>query len=180
MIISDFCPSLAQTGRPADRVHPRYNILIRTGRTSSRYPNIQNVPKAEGIRYQYQASAGHVLETVSLTDFQASNLIKQRFITMQKANPLEMMGNSQHPIQKISKINFVNSTDEQGNKWCNGGLKTCRVRVCSLMAVGMKQADEVVPNPSSQGQSQSDVLGVFAFQGIRFFPVNKRTQETSQ
>ena len=80
--------------RPADRVHPRYNILIRTGRTSSRYPNIQNVPKAEGIRYQDQASAGHVLETVSLTGFQTSNLTKQRFIAVKKANPLEMMGNS--------------------------------------------------------------------------------------
>jgi len=34
-------------------------------------------------------------------------------------------------------------------KWWNGELKTCRVRVYSLMAVGMKKADEVVPNPSS-------------------------------
>ena len=33
--------------RPADRVHPRYNILIRTGRTSSHYPRWGTITSLE-------------------------------------------------------------------------------------------------------------------------------------
>ena len=47
--------------RPADRVHPKYSVLSKTGRASCSKPNIQGVPRQNLIRKQYQASAGQVL-----------------------------------------------------------------------------------------------------------------------
>lgn len=43
------------------RVHPRFTPLVKTGRTSCRGPNIQNVPRKENIRGIYLASPGYVL-----------------------------------------------------------------------------------------------------------------------
>ena len=44
-----------------DRVHPRYRVLVKTGRTSSSRPNIQQVPRDGAIRGVYVPSPGHVL-----------------------------------------------------------------------------------------------------------------------
>jgi len=33
-----------------DKVHPRYNCLVRTGRTSCTSPNIQQLPREGGVR----------------------------------------------------------------------------------------------------------------------------------
>ena len=41
-------------------VHPRYNALVRTGRTSCSEPNIQNLPRTGGIREAFVPSPGHV------------------------------------------------------------------------------------------------------------------------
>ncbi len=42
-------------------VHPRYTLLVKTGRTSCRNPNIQGLPRSGGVRECVTASAGHVL-----------------------------------------------------------------------------------------------------------------------
>lgn len=44
-----------------DRVHPSFSPLVKTGRTSCREPNIQNVPRDGGLRGIYVAKPGHVL-----------------------------------------------------------------------------------------------------------------------
>lgn len=43
------------------RVHSRFEILLRTGRTSSTSPNVQNLPKEAGLREMYTAPKGKVL-----------------------------------------------------------------------------------------------------------------------
>ena len=43
-----------------DRLHPRYNNLMETGRTSSFGPNIQQLPRAGGIRELFIPKEGHV------------------------------------------------------------------------------------------------------------------------
>ena len=48
----------------ADRVHPRYNVLVRTGRTSCSGPNIQQLPRDGGIRECFIPSPGHVMLAV--------------------------------------------------------------------------------------------------------------------
>jgi DNA polymerase I-like protein with 3'-5' exonuclease and polymerase domains len=42
-------------------VHPRYNTLVRTGRTSCESPNIQQIPREGGFRELFVPPPGHVL-----------------------------------------------------------------------------------------------------------------------
>lgn len=44
----------------AGRIHPRYNLLVRTGRTSCSSPNVQNLPRMGGIRECIAPAPGHV------------------------------------------------------------------------------------------------------------------------
>lgn len=41
-------------------IHPRYNSLVETGRTSSYQPNIQNLPRRDGVRECFVPRPGHV------------------------------------------------------------------------------------------------------------------------
>jgi len=47
-------------GLKTDRVHPRYTVLVRTGRTSCHGPNIQQLPRAGGFREMIVPSPGFV------------------------------------------------------------------------------------------------------------------------
>ena len=47
-------------GLKADRVRPRYTVLVRTGRTSCHGPNIQQLPRAGGFREMIVPSKGFV------------------------------------------------------------------------------------------------------------------------
>jgi len=59
-----------------NRVHSNFSPLVKTGRTSSARPNIQNIPRKGGIRGMYLAPVGHLfyacdyaqLELCSLAD----------------------------------------------------------------------------------------------------------------
>lgn len=44
-----------------NRVHPNFSPLVKTGRTSCSKPNIQNVPRKEGLREIYVPKSGHLL-----------------------------------------------------------------------------------------------------------------------
>jgi hypothetical protein len=50
-------------GRSGGIVHPRYTLLVRTGRTSCSSPNIQNLPRDGGVRECVVPAPGHVLVT---------------------------------------------------------------------------------------------------------------------
>jgi len=54
-VLSTYIPTLK-----AGRVHPSYSLLKESGRTSSRNPNIQNVPRFGGVRECYVPRSGHV------------------------------------------------------------------------------------------------------------------------
>ncbi|QDV37433.1 DNA polymerase [Tautonia plasticadhaerens] len=45
----------------AGRVHPRYDVLKRTGRTSCSDPNVQNLPRKGGVRELFLAGPGRLL-----------------------------------------------------------------------------------------------------------------------
>lgn len=53
------------------RVHPRYNLLVNTGRTSCSKPNFQQLPKVGGVREMFRASKGN---TFIITDYNAIEL----------------------------------------------------------------------------------------------------------
>jgi hypothetical protein len=48
-------------GLRGSRVHPRYSVLKRTGRTSCERPNVQNVPRSGGLRELFVPDPGHLL-----------------------------------------------------------------------------------------------------------------------
>lgn len=45
-------------------VHPSYTVLVRTGRTSCRNPNVQQIPKRSDVRHCFVARPGHFLLTI--------------------------------------------------------------------------------------------------------------------
>lgn len=47
-------------GLKADRIHPRYTAMVRTGRTSCRSPNIQQLPREGGFREMIVPTEGFV------------------------------------------------------------------------------------------------------------------------
>jgi len=53
------------------RIHPRYNLLVNTGRTSCAKPNFQQLPRMGGIREMFKASEGN---TLLITDYSTVEL----------------------------------------------------------------------------------------------------------
>jgi hypothetical protein len=47
-----------------DQVHPCYTTLVRSGRTSCRDPNVQQIPRDGPLRHAFVASTGHLLLAV--------------------------------------------------------------------------------------------------------------------
>jgi DNA polymerase I-like protein with 3'-5' exonuclease and polymerase domains len=52
------------TGLREPVVHPKYTVMVRTGRTSSSGPNVQQIPRKGGLREVFVASPGHLLLAV--------------------------------------------------------------------------------------------------------------------
>jgi DNA polymerase I-like protein with 3'-5' exonuclease and polymerase domains len=65
----------------SSRVHPRYNLLVNTGRTSCSSPNFQQLPRAGGIRQMFQASEGN---TFIITDYSAIELATLAQVTYRR------------------------------------------------------------------------------------------------
>lgn len=68
-LLSTYIPVVETNGS----IHPRYNVLVESGRTSCAEPNIQNLPRAGGIRECFTAAPGvfvaadyHIAELVCL------------------------------------------------------------------------------------------------------------------
>lgn len=64
-----------------DRIHPRYNAILNTGRTSCSNPNFQQLPREGGIRELFVAKSGH---TFIITDYSAIELVTLAQITYQR------------------------------------------------------------------------------------------------
>lgn len=58
-------------GINVERVNPRYNLLVNTGRTSCSAPNFQQLPKMGGVREMFVASPN---KTLVMTDYSAIEL----------------------------------------------------------------------------------------------------------
>lgn len=62
------------------RVHPRYLVLKRTGRTSCRGPNHQNLPREPGIREIYHAPEGWVLVSIDYNQLELCTLAQDCYL----------------------------------------------------------------------------------------------------
>jgi hypothetical protein len=54
-------------GLKAGVVHPRYNALLRTGRTSCERPNVQQIPREGGFRELFVPSPGYLMLAIDYT-----------------------------------------------------------------------------------------------------------------
>jgi DNA polymerase-1 len=67
-----YVPSLHAAKEGWDgRLRTRYEVLMKTGRTSSKTPNLQNLPRRGGLRDCFTARAGH---TLVLCDYDAAEM----------------------------------------------------------------------------------------------------------
>jgi DNA polymerase I-like protein with 3'-5' exonuclease and polymerase domains len=57
-----------------DRVHPSYNVLVSTGRTSCYNPNIQQIPREGGIRECFIPSPGHCFVIIDYSTLELCTL----------------------------------------------------------------------------------------------------------
>jgi DNA polymerase-1 len=73
---SSFAAKLSSTYAPilkeGQTVHPRYNVLVSTGRTSCSKPNMQNPPRAGGFRELFEPRPGYVY---ALCDYDQIELV---------------------------------------------------------------------------------------------------------
>jgi len=56
------------------RVHARFNIMVKTGRTSCSKPNLQNLPKADGIRELFTVEDGKVMVSIDYNQLELCSL----------------------------------------------------------------------------------------------------------
>ena len=56
------------------RVYPHFNTLVNTGRTSCRKPNLQNMPRAAGVRECFIPSPGHKFLIIDYAQIELSTL----------------------------------------------------------------------------------------------------------
>jgi DNA polymerase I-like protein with 3'-5' exonuclease and polymerase domains len=73
------------------RVHPYYNALVRSGRTSCRGPNAQNVPGDEGLRGIYVAPPGKVWAAVDYDQIELCALAESNYERFQFSKQGDMI-----------------------------------------------------------------------------------------
>ena len=68
-LLNTYIPSLK---RPT--AHPSYSLMMETGRTSSSKPNIQQLPRAGGVRECYQAREGYQIYSIDYSTLELAAL----------------------------------------------------------------------------------------------------------
>ncbi len=73
------------------RVHPFFNGMVKTGRTSCSAPNIQNVPRDGGIRTIYKARPGYLLFACDYSQAELCALAQHCYTTQGYSKMLEVI-----------------------------------------------------------------------------------------
>lgn len=112
----------------SDRLHPRYNFLVNTGRTSCSSPNIQQLPRSGGIRELFIAKPGH---TFIITDYSAVELCTLSQVThdmygqstmMEKINKGEDLHRYYASVLLGKKQEDITKAERQSAKAANFGF----------------------------------------------------------
>lgn len=77
------------------RVHTYFTPIIKTGRTSSSGPNLQNLPRKEGLRGQYVAPPGSVLYACDYSQLELCALAEHCHITYNESVMREIINQGQ-------------------------------------------------------------------------------------
>jgi len=73
------------------RIHPRFNILVRTGRTSCSEPNLQNVPNEKGLRETMVAAPGTALVAIDYRQVELCALAQHCWTTYKASRMREII-----------------------------------------------------------------------------------------
>lgn len=76
---------------PDGRVHTRFENYLRTGRTSSSRPNIQNVPGSDGMRSMYIPKAGHYMGSIDYSQLELCSLAQHCYTVFGKSRMRELI-----------------------------------------------------------------------------------------
>jgi DNA polymerase-1 len=74
-----------------DKVHPRYNLLMNTGRTSCNNPNFQQLPREGAIRNMFRASPGNTLIITDYSTVELATLAQHVYSTQGKSKMRELI-----------------------------------------------------------------------------------------
>lgn len=76
---------------PDGRVHSRYENYVRTGRTSSAKPNVQNIPGSGGMRQAYIPKKGHLYASIDYSQLELCSLAQHCYRVYGHSRMLELI-----------------------------------------------------------------------------------------
>lgn len=97
------------------RVHTRFNTIIKTGRTSSSKPNLQQLPRAEGVRGMYVPAPGYVFSATDYSQLELCALAQHCKTTYGKSELAEVI-NSGVDVHKFLASKIYNVEVSQVTK----------------------------------------------------------------
>lgn len=110
-----------------NRIHPRFDWLKRTGRTSCTKPNLQNLPRREGVRECFVPKPGHIFVAVDYSALELCTLAQSCYsrFGFSKMREVINQGIDLHKwyASHAANVSVSEVTDEQrqGGKACNFG-----------------------------------------------------------
>jgi len=116
--------------RDDNRVHPYFTPLVRTGRTSCRGPNLQNLPRKENIRGIYIPTPGYLFYAADYSQLELCALAESCLIRFGFSKMAEVINNgldvhkwfAAQVVGKGHDIDLVSKEERQMAKACNFGF----------------------------------------------------------
>jgi DNA polymerase I-like protein with 3'-5' exonuclease and polymerase domains len=94
------------------RVHTRFSPLVVTGRTSSSDPNIQNLPREEGVRGIFLPSEGNYLASVDYSQLELCSLAQHCLNTQGKSKLADYINSGKDVHKYLACLNYKMKEDE--------------------------------------------------------------------
>lgn len=113
---------------PENRAHPRYTLMVRTGRTSCSSPNVQNLPREGGVRECLVPKEGHVFIACDYSTLELCTLSQITYSRYGKSAMRDLINSGVDLHRRLASIvlskpeSEVTKEDRQKAKALNFGL----------------------------------------------------------
>lgn len=135
----------------SSRVHPQYRAILNTGRTGCRNPNIQNLPRAPGVRQLFIPSPGNVFLDVDYSQLELCTLAQITYKRYGKSVMRDVINNGRDLHRYYASILLkkpeedITKDDRQKAKACNfgfpGGLGIKKFTKYAEMSYGVRLSE---------------------------------------
>lgn len=106
------------------RLHPRFNLLKNTGRTSCDNPNLQNIPRAGGVRELFVPKEGHKFFIVDYSFLELCTLAQTCFTRYGFSRLRDIINAGRDPHRAFAS-DVVHSPEDQITKEQRQAAKAC-------------------------------------------------------